>query len=325
MLIIQRKLETKRIISASLLVGAIYTIGVFELGREIGTVESSDLFRRQLRSLKDCGGHAKVLFGHVHMAKTGGTSLNGIMANKYERVCGHKGYSYDAFQDNEEAKMIVASGGTPEPKGRSRVFDDTMNEIGFDDCDYVSHETSHHWWITHFGDAKFHNIPMKLHVPCRDPIDHLMSQCNYEEDEKFVKQDLACDAATDEEYFQSVRDCFVYVNERFSNELLEHFDVKCYDFKQQFTGYIEHMGHFLENRRYETDLYVQRETNSPRDKDSECIWKRPDLLEKTKKYLVENVDYYGFCNKCLGSKEEVKTNVEDSVAAEVVNQAHVYN
>lgn len=55
------------------------------------------------------------------------------------------GYSYDAFQDNEEAKMIVASGGTPEPKGRSRVFDDTMNEIGFDDCDYVSHETSHHW------------------------------------------------------------------------------------------------------------------------------------------------------------------------------------
>jgi hypothetical protein len=64
MLIIQRKLETKRIIAASLLVGAIYTIGVFELGREIGTVESSDLFRRQLRSLKDCGGHAKVLFGH---------------------------------------------------------------------------------------------------------------------------------------------------------------------------------------------------------------------------------------------------------------------
>jgi len=327
-MIIQRKPETKRILTAALLVGTIYTIGVFELGREIGTVESSDLFRRQLRSrfLVDCGGHAKVLFGHVHMAKTAGTSLNGIMANKFERVCGHKGYSYDAIQDNEEAKLIVASGGTPEPVGRSRVFDPTMNAIGFDDCDYVSHETQHHWWIHHFGDAKFHNIEMKLHVPCRDPIDHLMSQCNYEEpDRKFVKQDVACDAATDEEYFQSVRDCFVYVHERFNNELLSHFDVKCYDYKQQFTGYIELMGKVLENRRFDaSDSYVQRETNSPRDKDSECIWKRPDLLEKTRKYLIENVDYYGFCNKCLGSEDELKLGSEDDlkVSAEVI-QAHV--
>jgi len=172
--------------------------------------------------------------------------------------------------------------------------------------------------IHHFGDAKFHNIEMKLHVPCRDPIDHLMSQCNYEEPtRKFVKQDVACDAATDEEYFQSVRDCFVYVHERFNNELLSHFDVKCYDYKQQFTGYIELMGKVLENRRFDaSDTYVQRETNSPRDKDSECIWKRPDLLEKTRKYLIENVDYYGFCNKCLGSEDELK------VSAEVI-QAHV--
>ncbi len=55
------------------------------------------------------------------------------------------GYSYDAIQDNEEAKLIVASGGTPEPVGRSRVFDPTMNAIGFDDCDYVSHETTPSW------------------------------------------------------------------------------------------------------------------------------------------------------------------------------------
>ena len=109
----------------------------------------------------------------------------------------------------------------------------------------------------------------------------------------------------DEEYFKSVRDCFVYINERFSNDLLNHFDVKCYDFKQQFTGYITYMDSYLESRRYETDQYVQRETNSPRDKDSECIWKRPDLLEKTRNYLINNIDYYGFCNKCLGSEDEL--------------------
>lgn len=183
----------------------------------------------------------------------------------------------------------------------------TMNAIGFDDCDYVSNEVPHRWWVNTFGDHKFHDIQMELHVPCRDPIDHLMSQCNYEElnTGKFIKQDLACDAASDEEYFKSVRDCFVHINERFSNDLLNHFDVKCYDFKQQFTGYITYMDSYLESRRYETDQYVQRETNSPRDKDSECIWKRPDLLEKTRNYLINNVDYYGFCNKCLGSEDEI--------------------
>jgi len=40
--------------------------------------------------------HPPILYGHVHMAKTGGTSLNGIIANKFDHVCGHKGYSYDA-------------------------------------------------------------------------------------------------------------------------------------------------------------------------------------------------------------------------------------
>lgn len=33
-----------------------------------------------------------LMYGHVHMAKTGGSSVNGILANKFERVCGNKGY-----------------------------------------------------------------------------------------------------------------------------------------------------------------------------------------------------------------------------------------
>jgi hypothetical protein len=42
-----------------------------------------------------------LLYGHVHMAQTRGSDLNGALALNYERVCGHKGYSYDAFQANE--------------------------------------------------------------------------------------------------------------------------------------------------------------------------------------------------------------------------------
>ena len=32
------------------------------------------------------------MFGHVHMAKTAGSEINGELAAHYERVCGHKGY-----------------------------------------------------------------------------------------------------------------------------------------------------------------------------------------------------------------------------------------
>lgn len=75
----QNKPETKRIIAAGMLFAAIYSYSVFELGRELGQVESSsDFYHRQLRSLRlrDCGGggHSEQLFGHVHIAKTAGTS-----------------------------------------------------------------------------------------------------------------------------------------------------------------------------------------------------------------------------------------------------------
>eukprot|EP00985_Skeletonema_marinoi_P003267 scaffold1367_cov209-Skeletonema_marinoi.AAC.7 len=56
------------------------------------------------------------------MAKTGGTSLNGIFANTFERVCGQKGYSYDAFQDNEQAKRKKKEGKKFIPKEEAEYF-----------------------------------------------------------------------------------------------------------------------------------------------------------------------------------------------------------
>ena len=123
--------------------------------------------------------HPPILYGHVHMAKTGGTSLNGIFANTFERVCGQKGYSYDAFQDNERAKMKVEKGQHIRSEGRSRVFLPIKQEIGFEDCDYISAETSWSFWRDTFGNGRFHGLKMELHVPCRDRLDHLMSQCNH--------------------------------------------------------------------------------------------------------------------------------------------------
>ena len=43
-----------------------------------------------------------VVYGHVHMAKTAGTEINGELAMHFERVCGNKGYSYDAVNSQAQ-------------------------------------------------------------------------------------------------------------------------------------------------------------------------------------------------------------------------------
>eukprot|EP00986_Skeletonema_menzelii_P013959 scaffold8679_cov154-Skeletonema_menzelii.AAC.2 len=243
--------------------------------------------------------HPPILYGHVHMAKTGGTSLNGILANTFEHVCGHKGYSYDAFQDNERAKIKVKEGQNIRPEGRSRVFLPIMKEIGFEDCDYISAENSWMFWRDTFGNGKFHGLKMELHVPCRDRLDHLMSQCNY------LRKEIACDAKTDEELFNSVKKCYVFLLDRYAHHLQKHFDVKCFDFKKQFTDYTEYMSGILQKRRFQSTPYVKRETNRPRNQTNECIWGNETVLEKVEKYLLETVPYYQFCDQCMGSENEI--------------------
>ena len=60
---------------------------------------------------------SETVVGHVHVAKTAGTSLNGLLASRYERVCGHKGYSYDSYGAN----LRMAAG--RKVNGRLTAFD----------------------------------------------------------------------------------------------------------------------------------------------------------------------------------------------------------
>ena len=139
---------------------------------------------------------------------------------------------------------------------------------------------------------------MELHVPCRDRLDHLMSQCNYRH------KKIACNAKTDEELFKSMEKCYVLLD-RYNHQLRKHFDVKCFDFKKQFTEYQEYMSGILQKRRFQSTPYVKRETNSPRNQTNECIWRNATVLEKVEKYLLETVPYYQFCDQCMGSENEI--------------------
>jgi hypothetical protein len=242
--------------------------------------------------------HPNIMYGHLHMAKTGGTSLNGILANQFERICGHKGYSYDSYEQNEIAKATYHSPNAMRKYGRDRVDFGEMEKIGYENCNYVSHEIKWKFWISHFGNRTFHGIPMELHVPCRDRVDHLMSQCNHN------NRQLDCEASSDQKFYKSIDKCFVMLD-RIHKDLTEHFDIKCYDFKNQFTTYLQYMSEKLQPRMLVSSPYVKRETNLPRNRTKECIWKYPKLLEKTDKYLLKNIYYYQFCESCMGSENEI--------------------
>jgi len=244
------------------------------------------------------------MYGHIHIAKTGGTSLNGMLANKFERICGNKGNSFDAYAANELAKKNLVK-----DKVVSYYQSTTYKrlDMGFEDCDYVSMETdvgAVRFWDGTFGKGRLHNMTMELHMPCREPIDHLMSQCNHR------KRKLRCDAKTDEEFYTDIMGCLIFLKQsdrrnRYDHRLKGLFDIKCYDFKKQFTNYWDKMTQLLQPRRVESSPFVKRETNTPRDKATECIWQHPDLMEKANSYLLEKVPYYQFCDTCMGSENEI--------------------
>jgi hypothetical protein len=57
-----------------------------------------------------------VVYGHVHLGKTAGTTINGELALHFERVCGNKGYSYDAYQFNKRGNASESSSVYMQPR-----------------------------------------------------------------------------------------------------------------------------------------------------------------------------------------------------------------
>jgi len=252
-----------------------------------------------------------VTYGFLHMAKTGGTDINGQLAMHYERVCGNKGYSYDAHQTNlryqtsgntwagqkmKNAQDIYSKQNPS--KNRGKVSSSSMKEIGFEDCDYVALETGHNFW-----DSTFRNWyrPLELHVPCRDPIDHLMSMCNA------VKKKIDCSAKSAREIDAAIRGCEVFLSSRFSLRLtnIKNIHLKCFRAPLEINEYIHYMGKRLERKSFET-TYIHRDTNRKRKKENECIWKDTNYMEKVRDRMIQHKSgYYKFCRDCLDTENDL--------------------
>ena len=221
-----------------------------------------------------------VVFGHVHVAKTGGTTLNGNLSMHFERVCGHKGYSYSAYQTNLR-------------RGKPRIPPPEMQKIGFEDCDWISQESGWSFW----KQFKFWDRPMELHLPCRDPIDHLLSLCNY--------RGMQINCA--DNLFKEAQKCLAYMD-RFSMNLksIPNIHLKCFDWRAGFNGmYSALIGNVLQRRKKEAE-YVVWATNRPRNKKSECILNANQTVqEQVRTFLRGKHDYYQFCHLCMGSKDDL--------------------
>ena len=165
--------------------------------------------------------------------------------------------------------------------------------IGYEDCDYISTERKWSWWNRF---EKWY-LPIELHIPCRDPVDHLMSQCNMQ------KLQFDCSQPLEHE----VSKCELGWNlNRYGDGRASKFDVKCYRFEQQFTGYLQYMSHRLQKRRKQVN-YTFRATNKPRSPAEECIFspEHADLKGRLEDYLLQRYEYYRFCRRCIGSKDDL--------------------
>ncbi|KAL7577976.1 hypothetical protein ACA910_007595 [Epithemia clementina (nom. ined.)] len=263
--------------------------------------------------------------------KTAGSNINGALAAKYERVCGHKGYSYDAYQFNQRIqnyipyknrnsknmtnsnnKGVVDVGYNPglarsgdflqkfydKTFNRGRVPLWLMDEIGYENCDYISMEIAWNEW------SRFDNLPLpngavlEIHVPCREPLSQLMSACAF--------RNHPFDCNTTDLLFE-IKQCVVEP-QRFSFQLEEeqlarNRTLKCFD-PMPVDRYLEYMGQRLQPKRVPAP-YIARTTNQRHDQQEECIWKSENapLAQQVIDLLLQTYPYYGWCSLCMSDPQ----------------------
>eukprot|EP00934_Nitzschia_sp_Nitz4_P009360 Nitzschia sp. Nitz4//scaffold28_size193895//129885//132995//NITZ4_001671-RA/size193895-snap-gene-0.346-mRNA-1//-1//CDS//3329546000//9350//frame0 len=273
------------------------------------------------------------VFGLVHVAKTAGSYINSYLAAHFERVCGNKGYSYNSAANyrlvNHSVEASLSRNETPclnfkctygkeEKNIKTRPRD--IKAIGFEDCDYIALERKWTAWgevaqelskspLLDVDDSTKKNnssdaasVQIELHIPCRDPIDHLLSQCN------FKSKLFRCSANA--KVWKSNVDACVIGQRRFKYEMWEKdplLQVKCFS-DTQVTSYLEYMSNILQPRRRKVD-YVSLSTNRPRNKSQECLLSDDDFASEVRAYMMERYPYYSWCQKCLAGPDNLLSHI----------------
>ena len=192
---------------------------------------------------------------------------------------------------------------------------DLMNEIGYHDCDWISFENKFEYW----GQVaeQIHPTPLELHIPCRDPINYLLSMCNYQH------REFNCANAKAGQMAQEVNKCQMEMYRFYLPELhpptqqwFQHSNIslKCYN-AIPIEPYLQYMGTLLQPKRI-VGKYVHRDTNKPRNKEAECLLHDLELQEQVKQFLISTTAVYAHvfkcCHRCMGTKDELFPSGESS-------------
>jgi len=249
-----------------------------------------------------------VTYGLVHMARSGGSVINHILALKYERVCGNKGYSYNAYEKNEQKRLhppvrnkikVTRKSQVKFMKNQGKIIEEAIYSSGFDDCDYIAMEIKAYKWQKHMGDL---HRPLELHVPCRDPVDHLMSMCAYH------KEEFSCNLSN-EELHNKIENCTERFLNRFTMDMAPspNFTMKCFSAPSKINDYIEYMGETLQKKRIQGEYFDITSNKWERHKETECIWEEAnkDFRKLVEFMIINHHEYFRYCKDCIGSENDL--------------------
>jgi len=242
-----------------------------------------------------------ILF-HDHLAKTAGSTFNRIVARRYYGVCGHKGYTFaQKYEDETHPNTDSAHPGY----GLDRVHPARMSKWGWHNCALITHETS--WqhlgniandtvWYMDGPNISSARIPQtKLLVPCRDPVDHMLSQCNHRR-LNFTNLTIKfgnCSSVIDR--------CKVQWN-RYDHRLISYFDKVVLFEYDDFNSVIQYLDESLPKRVFDLDDSANGffRTNKDRSRENEIFTPQcPE--EELRQTLLQAWSYYRLCDAFLGA------------------------
>ena len=232
-------------------------------------------------------------FHHIHIAKTAGSTMNKRLARRYYGVCGNKYTSCIEpleHERNDHAPEFGRNSWHPEWSFHSMV------SKGFHDCTLVSHERNWDAWLKDvLPDHKFHaNATKVMLLPCRNPLEHFFSQCNYNKRNatKIFANVTSCEEGIDK--------CGLVQQGRFNRKIIQSWD-KVVLFKYSaFDSLFSLLDNHIPSRKFLLDSKFDPSTNADRKPENE------KLTETCSKEIVVQAlkkkwSYYSFCDKLRGN------------------------
>lgn len=238
------------------------------------------------------------VFFHAHLAKTAGSTLNRAIARRYYGVCGIKGYSFSQILNDAVRAM-------DDPKfpgyGLDRVHPSRMSDWGFHNCALISHEIDHRSMSELAQSDFFEGVSKTLIIPCREPVDHFLSQCNH------INSNFTALAS---------KNCTVAISscalgwERYNDDMLDSFDSVLLFKYDQFDELFDRLDGSLPKRVVPLKDTQYYRTNKDRVRINEqmsenCSW------EALKEGLTHSWSYYKLCDKHLGKQKYAEVQRED--------------